>query len=115
MAKTEKKEMSRLSRVCKSLADFVTDALRKRSEELKILRSKPEPPALEHFNVNQDHVTVIDHKRRMFADVYFREGLVYCELYEEENCEHVKYALSLSQVNCLRTQLFSQNRNKQTG
>ena len=82
----------------KSLADFVTDALRKRCEELKILGPRPEPPALEHFNVNQDHVTVIDHKRRMFADVYFRNDRIYCELCEEEDCEHVKYALSLSKV-----------------
>lgn len=82
----------------KSLADFVTDALRKRCEELKILGPSPEPPALEHFNVNEDHVTVIDHKRRMFADVYFRNNHVYCELCEEEDCEHVRYALGLSKV-----------------
>ena len=82
----------------KSLADFVTDALRKRCEELRILGPRPEPPALEHFNVYQDHVTVIDHERRMFADVYFRNDRVYCELCGEEDCEHVKYALSLSKV-----------------
>jgi hypothetical protein len=34
----------------------------------------------------------------MFTDVYFREGHVYCELCEEEDCEHVKYALNLSKV-----------------
>ena len=82
----------------KSLADFVTEAVRKRCEELKILGPRPDLPALEHFNVNQDHVTVIDHKRRMFADVYFREGHVYCELCEKENCEHVQYVLGLSKV-----------------
>lgn len=32
-------------------------------EELKVLvPTAPEPPALEHFNVNQDHVTVIKTK-----------------------------------------------------
>ena len=83
----------------KSLADFVTDAVRKRCEELKILVPTPlELPALEHFNVNQDHVTIIDRRRRSFADVYFRNNHVTCELCEEENCEHVKYALSLSKV-----------------
>jgi hypothetical protein len=83
----------------KSLADFVTDAVREKCIELKILvPSPPEPPALEHFNVNQDHVTVIDRRRRMFADVYFRNNVVYCELCGEEDCEHVKYALSLSKV-----------------
>jgi hypothetical protein len=83
----------------KSLADFVTDAVRKRCEELKILvPTPPEPPALEHFNVNQDHVTIIDRRRRMFADVYFRNNHVYCELCGEENCEHVRYALNLPKV-----------------
>jgi len=47
---------------------------------------RPEPPALQHFNVNQDHVTAIDHKKRMFADVYFREGNVCCQLCKQENC-----------------------------
>lgn len=83
----------------KSLADFITDAVRKRCEELKILVPVSlEPPILEHFNVNQDHVTVIDRKRRMFADVYFRNTRVYCELCEKENCEHVKYTLNLQKV-----------------
>ena len=83
----------------KSLADFITDAVRKRCEELKILvPTSLEPPILEHFNVNQDHVTVIDRKRRMFADVYFRNNRVYCELCEKETCEHVKYTLNLQKV-----------------
>lgn len=43
-------------------------------------------------------MTVIDHRRRMFADVYFREGRVYCELRGEEDCEHVRYTLNLSKV-----------------
>lgn len=83
----------------KSIADFVTDAVRKRCEELKILVPiPPELPALEHFNVNQDHVTVIDRRRRMFADVYFRNNHVYCELCKEENCEHIEYALNLPKI-----------------
>jgi len=83
----------------KSLADFITDAVRKRCEELKILvPTSLEPPILEHFNVNQDHVTVIDRRRRMFADVYFRNNHVYCELCKKENCEHVKYTLNLQKV-----------------
>jgi len=57
----------------KSLADFITDALREKCIELNILvPTAAEPPALEHFNVFEDHVTVIDRKRRMFADVYPR-------------------------------------------
>ena len=82
----------------KSLADFVTEAVRKRCEELEILVPKPEPPPLEHWNVNQDHVTVLDHRLRMLADVYFKNNKVYCELCKAENCEHVKYALNIPKV-----------------
>ena len=57
-----------------------------------------ESPLLEHFDVNQDHVTVIDYRRRMFADVYFRDDRVYCALCGEEDCEHFKYALGLPKV-----------------
>ena len=60
--------------------------------------SRSESLVLEHFNVKEDHVTVIDYRRRMFADVYFREGRAYCELCGEEDCEHIKYALSLSKL-----------------
>ena len=83
----------------KSLADFITDAVRKRCEELKILVPTPlELPALEHFNVFEDHVTVIDRKKRRIVDVYFRNNHVYCELCEKEKCEHVDYALKLPKV-----------------
>jgi len=82
----------------KSLADFVTDAIREKCEHLKILVPKPEQPPLEHFNVNQDHVTVMDHRARMLADVYFRNNHVFCELCKAENCEHVKYALNIPKV-----------------
>ena len=83
----------------KSLADFVTEAVRKRCEELNILVPiSPEQPELEHFNVYEDHVTVIDHKNRRIANVFFRNKTVFCDVCEEKNCEHVKYALKLPRV-----------------
>lgn len=83
----------------KSLADFITDAIRKRCEELKILvPTPPEQPELEHFNVYEDHVTVIDHKRRRIANVFFRNNTVYCDVCESKSCRHVKYVLRLSKV-----------------
>lgn len=59
---------------------------------------RPESPVLEHFNVREDPVTVIDHRKCIFADVYFRNDRVYCELCGEEDREHIKYVLSLSKV-----------------
>jgi hypothetical protein len=82
-----------------SLADFVTDAVRKRCEELKILvPTPPKLPTLEHFNVNEDHVTIIDHKMKRIPNVFFRNNHVFCDVCEEQTCEHVKYALTLSKV-----------------
>lgn len=89
----------------KSLADFVTEALRKRCEELNILTPiSQEKPELEHFNVYEDHVTVIDHKERRIADVFFRNNHVFCDICETENCRHTKYALKLPKVNKILTQ-----------
>ena len=83
----------------KSLADFVTDAVRKRCEELKILvPTMPEPPELEHFNVYEDRVTVIDHKRRRIANVFFRNNNVFCDVCETKNCRHIEYVLKLPKV-----------------
>lgn len=83
----------------KSLADFVTDAVRKRCEELKILvPTPPEQPELEHFNVYKDHVTIIDRKMRRIPNVFFRNNTIFCDVCEEKNCEHVKYALKLPKV-----------------
>lgn len=81
----------------RSITQFIEDAARKRCEELKILAPKSFP-ALEHFNIFEDHVTVIDHRRKWLADVYFRNNHVYCESCENTNCEHVKYALTLPKV-----------------
>jgi len=83
----------------KSLADFVTEAVRKRCEELQILGPKPiVHSVLEHFNVYEDHVTIIDRKRERLVDVYFRNNFVYCQLCGERNCEHVRYAIQIPKV-----------------
>jgi len=58
----------------------------------------PERPELEHFNVAEDHVTVMDHKRKMYADVYFRGNKVFCQLCSDEDCEHVEYALNIPKL-----------------
>ena len=86
----------------KSTADFVTDSVRKRCEELKILIPMPaEPPRLEHYNLNQDHVTIIDRAQKAFADVYFRNNHVYCEYCASENCEHIEYAVNLPKIQAI--------------
>jgi len=86
----------------KSTADFVTDSVREKCEQLKILIPTPvEPPRLEHYNLNQDHVTIIDRAKKIFADLYFRDNHVVCEACASENCEHIEYALNLPKIQAI--------------
>ena len=74
----------------KSVSSFVIAAIRRLIEETK--------PTLEHFNVYEDHVTIIDHKRRRLVNVYFRNGRIYCELCQETECPHTQYALNIPKI-----------------
>ncbi|MGB9774829.1 MAG: ribbon-helix-helix domain-containing protein, partial [Bacteroidota bacterium] len=44
----------------KSIADFITDAVREKCFELKILTPTSEPPQLEHFNICETGVRILD-------------------------------------------------------
>lgn len=72
-----------------SVSAFVTDAVRRLFETCL---------PLEHFNVYEDHVTIVDHTKKGLANVYFRDKTIYCELCDESKCEHIEYALNLPKV-----------------
>ena len=88
----------------KSLADFVTDAVRRRCEELKILVATPELSPLEHFNLSEEGVRILDRtlanktSRGRIIDVYFKPDKVSCDYCQSRRCNHVKFALSLPEV-----------------
>jgi len=88
----------------KSLADFITDAIREKCEQLKILTPMPEQPILEHFNLSEEGVRVLDRSlanhtsRGRIIDVFFKEGKIWCDYCESADCRHVKFALSLPVV-----------------
>jgi len=88
----------------KSLADFVTDAVREKCSELKILVATPELPQLEHFNISENGVRILDRSlgngvsKGRIVDVYFKPDRVTCEYCQSTNCEHVEFALSIPKV-----------------
>jgi len=88
----------------KSIADFVTDVLREKCEELKILTPTPELPTLEHFNLSENGVRILDRtlangiSRGRIIDVYFKPDNAWCDYCEATNCQHVKFALSIPEV-----------------
>jgi Arc/MetJ-type ribon-helix-helix transcriptional regulator len=88
----------------KSRAEFIKEAIRKRFEEVKTLKPTTEAPTLEHFNLDEHGVRVLDRSlasktsRGRIIDVYFKPDNVWCDYCQSSNCQHVKFALNLPQV-----------------
>jgi hypothetical protein len=88
----------------KSLADFVTDAVREKCEQLKILLPTPELPPLEHFNISENGVRILDRTIKngvsngRIIDVYFKPKGVWCDYCQASNCRHIKFALTVPKI-----------------
>ena len=88
----------------KSLADFVTDAVREKCEQLKILLPTPELPPLEHFNISENGVRILDRtlangvSNGRIIDVYFKPEGVWCDYCQASNCRHIKFALTVPKI-----------------
>jgi hypothetical protein len=85
----------------KSRAELVKEAIR---DKLKTISQIPEQPPLEHFNISENGVRILDRRlgnkttRGRIVDVYFGPDKVWCEHCEASNCQHVKFALSIPEV-----------------
>jgi len=88
----------------KSRAEFIKEAIRKRFEELKTAQLMPELPPLEHFNVSEQGVRILDRtlasktSKGRIIDVYFKPDNVWCDYCQSSSCQHVKFALDLPAV-----------------
>jgi hypothetical protein len=88
----------------KSIADFVTDVLREKCFELKILTLTPELPPLEHFNLSEHGVRILDRtlangtSRGRIIDVYFKPEGVWCNHCQTSNCRHIQFALTVPAI-----------------
>ena len=76
-----------------SISEFIDYSINKFSES-------PTPkPRMEHFNVFEDHVTVIDHDiGDRIINVYIKDGKLWCEHDESFDCIHVGFAYSIPKV-----------------
>jgi len=55
-------------------------------------------PKLRHFNLNPDGVLILDPEIDRIVQVYFRQGHVKCGNCNLPNCKHIKFALSIPEV-----------------
>jgi hypothetical protein len=88
----------------KSLADFATDAIREKCEKLGVFTPQMIGPPLEHFNISEHGVRVLDRTigngtaRGRIIDVYFTPETVLCEYCDSSSCRHVQFALNIPAV-----------------
>ncbi len=88
----------------KSLADFVTDAIREKCEQLGIFLPQPELPVLEHFNLNDTGVRILDRSLATkstsgrIIDVNFKPEGIWCTHCQADNCRHIDFALTVPAI-----------------
>jgi hypothetical protein len=80
----------------RKLAQFFEDAGRELLKELKA--SESEEPRFRKLNSDQNGVKIWDSRLRKTADVYFKPNGIRCILDDSNTCEHVYFALTLSEV-----------------
>jgi len=88
----------------KSRAEFIKETLRNRLDLIKATPPPPPLPPMEHFNLNETGVRILDRTLASqtdsgrIIDVVFSPGKVWCEYCESGKCHHVKFALELQPV-----------------
>lgn len=53
---------------------------------------------MEHFNLNESGIRILDRKLNWIVDVDFKPNKAWCSYCESEKCNHVKFALSIPDV-----------------
>jgi Arc/MetJ-type ribon-helix-helix transcriptional regulator len=88
----------------KSRSEFIKEAIRKRFEEMQATQPIPKLPPLEHFNVDEEGVRILDRTLATktiggsIIDVYFKPDTVWCKYCQSDSCRHIKFALELPAV-----------------
>ncbi len=80
----------------RSIAQFLEDASRRRLELLK--SEHKELPRFEQVNTDENGVKVLDRQLKRVADVQIKPSGAKCILDDSSSCEHVRFALSLPEV-----------------
>jgi len=55
-------------------------------------------PKLEHWNLNENGVSITDRQLNRIIQVWFKPDRIWCEYDESSDCKHVDFALDLPEV-----------------
>jgi hypothetical protein len=91
----------------KSRAELIKEAIR---DKLRTFPPMPNQspaqalPPIEHFNIDADGIRILDRtiangvSKGRIIDIYFKPDMVWCEYCESTDCQHVKFALNIPEV-----------------
>jgi len=88
----------------RSRGEIAKEAIRQLLNHYKESLTLPEPSKLEHFNISENGVRILDRSlangvsKGRIIDVYFKPDKVLCEYCGSGNCRHVEFALNIPKV-----------------
>ena len=81
----------------RSKAEIVKEALRDLLAHYQKTEQQ-ELPRFEHFNKGPNGVRITDRKQHRIADINFKPEQIFCELCQNNTCEHIDFALTVPEI-----------------
>ena len=81
----------------KSRGEIVKEALRDLLAHYQKTEQQ-ELPRFEHFNKGPNGVRITDRKQHRIADINFKPEQIFCELCQNNTCEHIDFALTVPEI-----------------
>lgn len=78
----------------RSRGEIAKEAIRK----LLANYEKVGKPTLQHFNLDEDGVRILDHDLHLIVDIAFKPKGVWCDYCQTNNCRHIQFALTVPEV-----------------
>ena len=88
----------------RSRGEIAKEAIRQLLNHYKESLALPELPKLEHFNISENGVRILDRSlangvsKGRIIDVYFKPDNAWCEYCQSTDCRHVEFALNIPKV-----------------
>jgi hypothetical protein len=74
----------------KNSTEVVRFLIQKEAQERRL-----QEPELEHYNLNNDGVRILDRTINRIADLFFKPDGIWCDYCEENQCRHIIFALTV--------------------
>ena len=88
----------------RSRGEIAKEAIRQLLSHYKENLASPELPKLEHFNISENGVRILDRtlangiSRGRIIDVYFKPEGVWCDYCQTSSCRHIQFALTVPAI-----------------